>query len=383
MGDKVTNYQCPNCTGPLHFDGTIGKLKCDYCESTFTAEEMEALYKAEEEAAERAFTEDEWEADEDAEEELTEHIEAEEGDWDTASMTENWGDGAENLKVYNCPSCGAELICEETTAATSCPYCGNPSIIPGQFHGALKPDYVIPFKVDKERAVALLKAHYNGKFLIPKAFTRDSHIQEIKGVYVPFWLFDGKADADVTFHATRTFSRRQGDYMVTTTHHYNVRRAGTVEFEKIPVDASSKMPDAYMDAIEPFDYGDLEEFSTAYLPGFLADKYDVAVVDCSSRADDRAVESAYQAMASSAKGYMTKICINKNILLKRGEVKYALLPVWLLSTQWKGKNYLFAVNGQTGKTVGDLPVSNGKFWGLFAGLTVPLTAILSLLLYLW
>ncbi|MBR2002140.1 MAG: hypothetical protein IJ994_07510, partial [Firmicutes bacterium] len=149
MGDKITNYQCPNCTAPLHFDGTIGKLKCDFCESTFTAEEIEAIYKAQEEAAEKAFVEEEWEAEEE-EEELKEHIGAEDGDWDGSSMTEDWGEGSENLRVYNCPSCGAELICDETTAATSCPYCGNPSIVPGQFHGALRPDYVIPFEVDKE-----------------------------------------------------------------------------------------------------------------------------------------------------------------------------------------------------------------------------------------
>ncbi|MBR4075205.1 MAG: hypothetical protein IKK22_07265 [Firmicutes bacterium] len=379
MGDKITNYQCPNCTAPLHFDGTIGKLKCDFCESTFTAEEIEAIYKAQEEAAEKAFVEEEWEAEEE-EEELKEHIGAEDGDWDGSSMTEDWGEGSENLRVYNCPSCGAELICDETTAATSCPYCGNPSIVPGQFHGALRPDYVIPFEVDKERAVAMLKEHYKGKFLLPKSFTNENHIQEIKGVYVPFWLFDGKADADVTFHATRTFVRRQGDYEVSTTQHYHVRRAGTVSFEKIPVDASSKMPDEYMDAIEPFDYADLKEFSTAYLPGFMADKYDVLVADCSRRADDRAAETAYRAMEASVKGYMTKICINKDILLKRGEVKYALLPVWLLSTQWKGKNFLFAVNGQTGKMVGDLPVSGGKFWGLFAGLTTLMTALLAAIL---
>ena len=60
------------------------------------------------------------------------------------------------MKAYNCPSCGAELICDASTAATSCPYCGNPTVVPGQFSGALKPDYVIPFKLSKEDAVAAL-----------------------------------------------------------------------------------------------------------------------------------------------------------------------------------------------------------------------------------
>ena len=379
MGEKVTNYQCPNCTAPLSFDETIGKLKCDFCESTFTAEEIEAIYAEVDWEAEEEFAREE----DEKEEELRENISAEDGDWDESAMTEDWGEGSDDLMVYNCPSCGAELICEKTTAATSCPYCGNASIIPGQFHGALKPDYVVPFKISKDQAVAMLKEHYKGKFLLPGSFKNENHIQEIKGVYVPFWLFDGQADADATFHATRSFVSRQGDYQVTTTQHYNVRRAGRVAFEKIPVDASSKMPDEYMDAIEPFDYKEMKPFSTAYLPGYLADKYDVVVADCSKRADDRAAETAYRALEASVTGYMTKICINKDILLKRGEVHYAMLPVWLLSTQWKGKNFLFAVNGQTGKMVGDLPVSQGKFWGLCAALTVPLTAILSLILYLW
>ena len=65
------------------------------------------------------------------------------------------------------------------------------------------------------------------------------------------------------------------------------------------------------------------------------------------------------------------------ITLKRGKVHYALLPVWLLSTKWQGKNYLFAMNGQTGKLVGDLPTSAGKFWGTFAAISAVLTALIS------
>ena len=44
MAEKITVYQCPACTGPLSFDGKIGKLKCEYCGSTYTTQEIEALY---------------------------------------------------------------------------------------------------------------------------------------------------------------------------------------------------------------------------------------------------------------------------------------------------------------------------------------------------
>ena len=243
--------------------------------------------------------------------------------------------------------------------------------MPGQFGGTLRPDYVLPFRLSKEDAVRALKEHYKGKILLPKAFTRQNHIEEIKGVYVPFWLFDGEADADMTFHATNSETHRSGDYIVTRTSHYEVGRSGTIAFEKVPVDGSSKMPDDFMDSIEPYDYSDLKKFSTAYLPGFLADKYDVDAAGAAERADTRCRNTAEASVMRTVTGYASVNIRTEDIRLRRGEVKYALLPVWLLSTRWQDKNYLFAMNGQTGKMVGDLPADKGKlnkwFWGTGIG----------------
>ena len=157
---------------------------------------------------------------------------------------------------------------------------------------------------------------------------------------------------------------------VVVTNHYDVRRAGTVRFERVPVDASSKMPDDHMDAIEPFDYKELKPFSTAYLPGFLADKYDVSVQDCAERADSRCETSAVELMEQDARGDYTSCTVeSQNVTLHRGKVHYALMPVWLLSTKWNGKSFLFAMNGQTGKLVGDLPLDKGLYWKHFAAIT--------------
>ena len=260
-----------------------------------------------------------------------------------------------------------------------CPYCGNPSIVPGQFTDTLRPDYVIPFKLDKNAAKAALQKYYKGKKLLPKGFASDNHIEEHKGVYVPFWLYDGSAYADVRYHATRVHSYTEGNDRVTRTEHYGVRRAGTVQFERIPVDASKNMPDEYMDAVEPYNYDELKPFSTAYLPGYLADKYDVSADECSKRADERAVNTAVSLMAESVMGYTTCVEENKNVSVRRGKVSYALMPVWMLSTKWNGKNYLFAMNGQTGRLIGDLPISKGKFLAWFAGIAVPLMAVMALL----
>ena len=272
------------------------------------------------------------------------------------------------MRAYSCPSCGAELLCDDTTAATACPYCGNPTVVPGQFADVKRPDYVIPFQVEKEAAVAALKQHYKGKPLLPGGFANGNHLEEVKGVYVPFWLYDGEASADVTFSATRSRVHTTHNERITTTEHYRVHRAGHVNFEKVPVDGSSKMPDTHMDAIEPYDYEKMVPFSMSYLPGFLADKYDVAPEECADRVETRCRNSAIAAMESTVTGYSTCSVSHADVRIRREEPGYALLPVWLLSTRWKDKNYLFAMNGQTGKLIGDLPVSKGRLAAWFLGL---------------
>ena len=381
MPTQVTNYQCPACTGPLHYSAKSGKLACDYCDSSFDVAEIEALYaRTEAEAAAAKHAADaKAEAAQAAKAEAAEAAAAS-GGWDTSDLSRDWGAEADGLRVYSCPSCGAELICDQSTAATACPYCGNPAIVPGQFSGALRPDYILPFRLSKDDAVQALRAHYKGKPFLPRSFTSANHIEQIQGVYVPFWLFDGGAEGAASYRASNTNVYETGDYEITETRHYHVVRAGSLAFEKIPVDASSKMPDDHMDSIEPFDYAQLRPFSTAYLPGYLADKYDVTIDDSRDRADTRCRETLAQALRDTVTGYGACVTEREDIALRRGKVHYALLPVWMLSTKWNGQDFLFAMNGQTGKLVGDLPTDRGRFWGMFAAIAAPLTVALTAIL---
>ena len=384
MPTQVTNYQCPACTGPLHYSAKSGKLECDYCGSSFDVADIEALYAHKEAEAAAAKQAADAKADAAAAAE-TEAAQAAAqsgnvGGWDTSGLSSDWGADADGLRVYSCPSCGAELICDQSTAATACPYCGNPAIVPGQFSGALRPDYILPFRLSKDDAVQALRAHYKGKPFLPRSFTSANHIEQIQGVYVPFWLFDGGAEGAASYRASNTNVFETGDYEITETRHYHVVRAGSLAFEKIPVDASSKMPDDHMDSIEPFDYAQLRPFSTAYLPGYLADKYDVTIDDSRDRADTRCRETLAQALRDTVTGYGACVTEREDIALRRGKVHYALLPVWMLSTKWRGQDFLFAMNGQTGKLVGDLPTDRGRFWGMFAAIAAPLTVALTAIL---
>lgn len=375
MAAQVTNYQCPSCTGPLHFVGASGKLECDYCGSTYDVAEIEALYAEKEEQAAAAQQSAE-------EKTAAEKKAAEEGGWELPDLSADWGAEGDGMKAYSCPSCGAEMICDASTAATFCPYCGNPTVVPGQFAGTLKPDFVIPFKLSREDAIRELKKHYRGKVLLPKSFSKENHLQEIQGVYVPFWLFSGEAEGNAHYECTRSHKRTESEYEVIKTEHFDVYRAGTMPFEKVPVDASTKMPDDHMDSIEPYNYDDLKPFSTAYLPGFLADKFDVSADKSRERADARCLGSLKKALQGTVTGYATCFPRGEHADIQRGKVHYALLPVWLLNTKWQGKDFLFAMNGQTGKLVGDLPVDKGRFWGMFAAIAVPLSVLSSVIVLL-
>ena len=349
---QATNYQCPACGGPLHFVGATGKLQCDYCGSSYSIEQVDAKYGEDAAGTRKAATE-----------------------------TKEASPELNGLFEYNCPSCGAQLFCDETTAATSCPYCGNNQVLHSQFKGGKLPQKIIPFKLEKQAAINALKNHYKGKKLLPKVFSKQNHIEEIKGVYVPFWLFDGHVDVQLDMKATRSAVHYTSKEKVITTSHYNVTRAGTVSFEKISVDASKKMDDALMDSIEPFDYDDLRDFTASYLPGFFAEVYDVSTEECYDRAKLRAENTAVDEIRNSVSGYETVSVVNKKVRITNDKVTYSFMPVWVLSTKWRDKNYIFAMNGQTGKMVGDLPVDKGRFCKYLFGITAIVAAIVTPIVY--
>jgi DNA-directed RNA polymerase subunit RPC12/RpoP len=289
--------------------------------------------------------------------------------WETHAG-EEWNEGETNgMLVFSCNSCGGEIVGDENMAAISCPYCGNSVVVKGQFTGALRPDYVIPFKLNKEVAKEGLNKYLSGKKLVPKIFKEQNHIDEIKGIYVPFWLFNADVNGKMRYRGTKVRAWSDNRYNYIETSFFSISRGGTIKFEQVPVDGSSKMPDDLMESIEPYNFEDAVDFQTAYLAGYLADKYDVTAEQSLSRANQRVKYSTEQAFEQTVSGYNTLTPESSSINLSNGKAKYALYPVWILNTTWQGKNYLFAMNGQTGKFVGDLPVDKSAAIKLTVGLT--------------
>lgn len=341
----IQEYKCPCCGGAIAFDSTIQKMKCPYCDTEF---EMETLASYDSELRDEQTDDMSWQMD---------------------SGNEWQEDEIGALNAYVCQSCGGEITCDENTAATSCPFCGNPVVLTGRVSGTLKPDYVIPFKLDKNAAKDALKRHYIGKRFLPKIFKDQNHIDEVKGVYVPFWLFDTDADVNMRYKATKVRCWSDNTYNYTETKYYSVSRGGQIQFESVPVDGSVKMPDDLMESIEPFNCSEAVDFQTAYLAGYLADKYDVNSDQSVERANERIRKSTEDAFYDTVKGYSSVTKEASSIQLQNGKVSYALFPVWILNTTWNGGNYLFAMNGQTGKMVGDLPLDKAAYRKWLFGLT--------------
>lgn len=335
MSNQISEFKCPNCGGPLKFDSDSQMMKCPFCDSSFTMEEFNRLANIDESK--------------------TQPVSVEPGEWETNSTSLSEDENAQ-MTEYVCNSCGGTIITDQTTSASACPYCGNPVVMREMVSGQLKPDLVIPFKLDKEAAKEGLRNHLKGKKLLPRVFSSENHIDEIKGIYVPFWIFDADTDSDAKFHGEVVRTWSEGDYDVIKTDYYELIRGGTMSFGAVPVDGSTKMPDEMMEALEPFDVSEAVPFTLGYLSGFYADKYDVDQAVTFERAKERIRNSVSTQLEHTITSFSSVRQTGSTIRFPHGTARYVLYPVWFLNTHWNGNTYTFAMNGQTGKFIGDLPL---------------------------
>lgn len=348
---RVIEYKCPCCNAGLAFGNDIQKLKCDYCENEFEIDTVTAYNES------------------------LSKSDAAEFDWET-SHSNTWPETDQAaMRSFVCPSCGGEILTDETTAATFCPYCDNPTIMPSRLDGLLKPDAIIPFQRGKEDAKAAFLSLCKGKPLLPKHFTAQQRLEKITGIYVPFWLYDCSGDMTGSYKATRVRTWSDSRYHYTKTDHFLLNRAADAAFSGIPLDGSSKMDDTFMESIEPYDYGQLVDFDKAYLSGYLADKYDVPAENGQERVRERVSQSIDDLLQNTFVGYATVVPTSKQLKIQQGKARYVLLPVWILNTRYEGKIYTFAMNGQTGKMTGTLPVSKTRAFAWFAGIAAAVSVI--------
>lgn len=292
------------------------------------------------------------------------------------------GENSEERRDYTegdlqlCPNCGGEVPVYEHTSATQCPYCDNYIILNERVEGEFAPALIIPFKVGKERCKELIRDKFKKYLFAPSDFLSEVRLNKMEGDYVPFWFFDYDVTCDFQAEGTKVRSWTSGDTRYTETSYYNIVRNMDVDFRKIPVDASTRMPDDVMDLLEPYGYDNLEPFKPEYMSGFRGEKYNMLSNLVASRAKQKMTEDVNQMLRTTYPGYASVRILHNNIMERGSAVQYGLLPAWKYLYTYGGKEYPFYVNGQTGKIVGNAPVSKAKVWAYAGTLAACLSAIM-------
>ncbi|MCR5452662.1 MAG: hypothetical protein K6F00_08560, partial [Lachnospiraceae bacterium] len=283
---------------------------------------------------------------------------------------------------YICQNCGAKIITNKETTATKCSFCGSAVVLSDQLTGSYKPAKVIPFRITKAEAEAAFKQWSKKLLFAPNDFKNDVRIRELTGIYVPFWLCHLAGQGEALADATITHRYSRGDDEVIETAHFNVYRKVDTRFENVPFDASEKMADDLMDKLEPFDYGELYDFDSPYLAGYLAEKYDFTVKDMKERIDKRMKNYVDDYVRASMTGYDSINIIDRDYNIISQKENYTMLPVWMVYSGYQNSEYIFAMNGQTGKIAGNPPVDKGKVALASVGVTLLIFFILRLITFL-
>ncbi len=349
---STITYKCPSCGAPLTYDGRSQQMTCGSCGNEFDVETVRQVAEIEREDAQHEGMR-----------------------WQTQEETFSTEEAA-RTQQYSCSSCGAELFTDETTVATNCAFCGSPSVIPAQFTLETKPQEIIPFLIQKDQAEKLFHDYFKNRKLIPNLFlTSRNVIDEIRQLYVPYWLFDCDADARMTYRGTRVLTSRSGNYRVTTTQHYLIRRSGTLGFRQLPVDASTRIDNKITESIEPFNTAQSLSFAPETLSGAQANRADVDTETCQERANQRVKRSTQDTFRQTVSGYSSVTPQTVSINLDNATSMPVLYPIWHITTKKGGQTYTFAINGQTGELTCNIPWSKAKFFGRLFGMAGLATAI--------
>ncbi len=345
MTNQTVAYQCPCCGAGLAYDPDKQKFACEFCLSEFDSAELESSGAGE--AAERAAQES--------------------------------AEYCEQMNLYICPNCGAEIVADEHTAADICYFCHNPVVLSGRLAGQMKPHKVIPFAINREEAEKIFLGWCKKKWFLPKDFTSAEHAAQIRGIYYPFWVTDADATASIDAKATRTRTWRQGDYLYTETSNFDIARAGNIHFEDIVTCALSDADKKMLEGVLPYPSEALTDFSMPYLSGFFAKKRDIERDALTPEVRERMHTYTSALLSNTVRDrYATLNVTDTRVNVLSAHWEYALLPIWILTwTDRAGKVYTFAVNGHTGKIYGELPISTPKLAVLAASVALPVTALLS------
>ncbi|WP_082294965.1 hypothetical protein [Sporosarcina ureilytica] len=346
--------QCASCGGNTVYEPSTGTLKCPFCG---TEKEIE---KTRENTIEHDFLQA-----------LEEH-------------DHSWDD---EKRVFSCQNCGAESVLDKDKVADFCSFCGSSHISLSDHHAGIKPALVIPFQISKDEALEKFKAWMKKRYFAPSKLSQSYELKKLSGAYIPYWTFDSQTNSSYTvrigtyYYVTVTRTVMEDGKPKQVTEQVRKIRWRTEHgryqefFDDVLVKASRNVASGLITKIEPFRLHDLVDYQSAYLSGFLAERYSIPLEegwhDAKRIIDSRIEDGIY----GQEYGDVVEL-VNVSTDYRDITYKHILLPIWISSFQFNNKVYRFLVNGQTGKVSGQSPVSIVKVSILIAVILAIIAVVL-------
>ena len=333
---SADSYKCPNCASNLVYDIEHGACICRSCGGLFDPETLEKVGSFGLVSPEKKYD----------------------------GTIEISKEDAERIEIV-CNACGAEIVTDKNTASTFCAFCGSPALVTRRLTREFKPDYIIPFQFDKEKAIKIFEEYCAGVDHLPKDFKSSKVLSKMTGLYVPTWIISSEVEVFVAGQGRmgKMIDTAYEENHTSTSNNYSRLTYGKVKFrlKNVPFDGEIKIANRLMAAAEPFDYSALERFRPEFLQGYFAEKYDEQPLDMTDRIYQRLDKYALAVCDEVTFGYDDFVPSSdmSTTRYNNQDIKYALLPCWFLSLTYDGINYQYIVNGQTGKVSGEFPYAKG------------------------
>lgn len=350
--------KCTNCAGVMVWDAGSGKLKCGSC-GTLRAPAAGGDVVETDLAAGLA-----------------------------RAPRGRLGAGAKQLK---CQECGATVELPDGLVATRCSFCDSPSVLASDARGDLiVPESVVPFAVGRDQAVASFNGWLKKLWFRPSDLRQKASVEELRGVYVPFWTFDSQvsshwtADAGYHYYTEETSTDSQGREQTRRVQHTRWEPASGNRRDSVEdhlVCASAGIPPRLAGRAFAFDTKALIGYSADYLQGFAAESYALDLEHAWKKGRDEIGHLQDGRCGRDVPGD-THRDLRTNHHFADTTFKHVLLPLWIAAFRYRDQVHRFLVNGQTGGVSGTAPKSWAKILLFIVMLLAIAAGIVFLVLYL-
>lgn len=333
--EEVENKQfpCKKCGAFLVFEPGAHSLTCPYC-----GEKNEIENQA---------------------------VEIVEDDFDSVvnSVLEN-DDLNEAISQVKCGTCGAISALPPNTISSDCAFCGTALVVSqSTVKRMIKPKYVLPFQIAKNKCNELFKGWIKGRFWAPNSVKTKSEQGKIQGLYIPYWTYDCNTSTDYTGERGDHYTvsvERDGKTVTETRTRWSFR-AGSVSrfFDDILICASNSLPQKLKNKLDNWNFEELMPYNDQYLSGFTTEIYQVGLKDGFEQAK-QIIDSKIDEDVRTDIGGNEQRVLSKSTTYSDTTFKHILLPIWLTSYKYNNKTYSILINGQTGEIEGSYPVSVWK-----------------------